>query len=403
MILLKFFINGIAKKREYKMKINSVNILKFIEFICFDNPYFNCKRKFEIIYTILYTDIKGWRIKMEIFLPLIMFIIGIGVIIKGGDIFVDSAMWIAEVTGIPKMIIGATIVSLATTLPEFFIASVATIMGAPEIAVGNAIGAIICNTGLVLAISMIAMPVEVEKDRFMPRAFMMIISMVLLLLFSTDGNINKLEGMILLSLFVYYVRKNIDAAKRTLEIPDDITISEKEINFKRRLKKREFAKHIIIFIIGAILIGCGASLLVVNAQIIARYYGVTEGIISLTILALGTSLPELTTVLTSIYKKESGVAVGNVIGANILNITMTIATSSILAKGGLILKSRNVYIFNTPFINFNQTILLDIPVALVLMLLVILPISTNGRYSKKNGIMLLSVYIAYISFLISII
>jgi len=403
MIPLKFFINGIAKKREYKMKINSVNILKFIEFICFNNPYFNCKRKFEIIYTILYTDIKGWRIKMEIFLPLIMFIIGIGVIIKGGDIFVDSAMWIAEVTGIPKMIIGATIVSLATTLPEFFIASVATIMGSPEIAVGNAIGAIICNTGLVLAISMIAMPVEVEKDRFMPRAFMMIISMVLLLLFSTDGNINKLEGMILLSLFVYYVRKNIDAAKRTLEIPDDIAISEKEINFKRRLKKREFAKHIIIFIIGAILIGCGASLLVVNAQIIARYYGVTEGIISLTILALGTSLPELTTVLTSIYKKESGVAVGNVIGANILNITMTIATSSILAKGGLILKSRNVYIFNTPFINFNQTILLDIPVALVLMLLVILPISTNGRYSKKNGIMLLSVYIAYISFLISII
>ena len=340
---------------------------------------------------------------MEIFLPIIMFILGIGVIIKGGDIFVDSAMWIAEVTGIPKMIIGATIVSLATTLPEFFIASVATFMGSPEIAVGNAIGAIICNTGLVLAISMIAMPVEVEKERFMPRAFMMIISMVLLLLFSTDGNINKLEGMILLSLLVYYGRKNIKAAKRTLEIPDDITISGEEINFKRRLKKREFAKHIIIFIIGAILIGCGASLLVVNAQIIARYYGVTEGIISLTIMALGTSLPELTTVLTSIYKKESGVAVGNVIGANILNITMTIATSSILAKGGLILRSRNIYIFNTPFINFNQTILLDIPVALVLMLLVILPISTNGRYSKKNGIMLLSVYIAYISFLILII
>lgn len=403
MIPLKFFINGIAKKREYKMKINLMNILKFIEFICFNNPYFNCKRKFEIIYIILYTDIRGWRIKMEIFLPIVMFILGIGVIIKGGDIFVDSAMWIAEVTGIPKIIIGATIVSLATTLPEFFVASVATIMGSPEIAVGNAIGAIICNTGLVLAISMIAMPVKVEKERFMPRAFMMIISMVLLLLFSTDGNINKLEGMILLSLFVYYVKKNIKAAKRTLEIPDDIAISEEEINFKRRLKKREFAKHIIIFIIGAILIGCGARLLVVNAQIIARYYGVTEGIISLTILALGTSLPELVTVLTSIYKKESGVAVGNVIGANILNITMTIASSSILAKGGLILKSRNVYIFNTPFINFNQTILLDIPVALVLMLLVILPISTNGRYSKKNGIMLLSVYIAYISFLILII
>ncbi len=120
-------------------------------------------------------------------------------------------------------------------------------------------------------------------------------------------------------------------------------------------------------------------------------------------MALGTSLPELTTVLTSIYKKESGVAVGNVIGANILNITMTIAASSILARGGLVLSSRNIHIFNTSFISFNQTILLDIPVALVLMLLIILPISTNGRYSKRNGIMLLSVYIIYISFLILII
>jgi len=340
---------------------------------------------------------------MEMFLPIVMFIIGIIVIIKGGDIFVDSAMWIAEITGIPKIIIGATIVSLATTLPEFFIASVATIMGSPEIAVGNAIGAIICNTGLVLAISMIAMPVEVEKKRFMPRAFMMVVSMVLLLLFSTDGNINRIEGVVLLGLLVYYIRKNIKGAKKSLEIPDETAITIDEISVRRRVKKREFAKHIVVFIIGAILIGCGARLLVVNAQIIARHYGVTEGVISLTIMALGTSLPELTTVLTSIYKKESGVAVGNVIGANILNITMTIAASSILARGGLVLSSRNIHIFNTSFISFNQTILLDIPVALVLMLLIILPISTNGRYSKRNGIMLLSVYIIYISFLILII
>ncbi len=276
-------------------------------------------------------------------------------------------------------------------------------MGSPEIAVGNAIGAIICNTGLVLAISMIAMPVEVEKKRFMPRAFMMVVSMVLLLLFSTDGNINRIEGVVLLGLLVYYIRKNIKGAKKSLEIPDETAITIDEISVRRRVKKREFAKHIVVFIIGAILIGCGARLLVVNAQIIARHYGVTEGVISLTIMALGTSLPELTTVLTSIYKKESGVAVGNVIGANILNITMTIAASSILARGGLVLSSRNIHIFNTSFISFNQTILLDIPVALVLMLLIILPISTNGRYSKRNGIMLLSVYIIYISFLILII
>ena len=134
-------------------------------------------------------------------------------------------------------------------------------MGSPEIAVGNAIGAIICNTGLVLAISMIAMPVEVEKKRFMPRAFMMVVSMVLLLLFSTDGNINRIEGVVLLGLFVYYIRKNIKGAKKSIEIPDETAMTIDEISVRRRVKKREFAKHIVVFIIGAILIGCGARLL----------------------------------------------------------------------------------------------------------------------------------------------
>ncbi len=335
---------------------------------------------------------------MEILLPILLFIIGIGVIIKGGDIFVDSAIWIAEVTGIPNIIIGATIVSLATTLPEFFISSIATVMGSPEIAVGNAIGAIICNTGLVLAILMIVMPVEVDKKNFMPKAFMMIISMVLLLLFSTDGNINKLEGIALLILLIYYGIENIKSAKKSMEIPSEVSITREVINIRSELKKREFAKNIFIFITGALLIWFGARLLVVNTQIIARYYGVRESLIGLTIMALGTSLPELVTVLTSISKKESGVAVGNIIGANMLNITMTIAISSILSRGGLVLGSRNIYIFNTPFISFNQTILLDIPVALVMMLLLILPISTNGKYTKKNGIMLLSVYVIYICF-----
>jgi len=328
---------------------------------------------------------------MEILLPILLFIIGIGVIIKGGDILVDSAIWIAEVTGIPNIIIGATIVSLATTLPEIFVASVATLMGSSEIAIGNSIGNIICNTGLVLAIPMIVRPVVVEKDTFMPRAFMMIISMVLLLLFSTDGNINRIEGIALLFLLIYYVRENIKSARKSIEASTEI-----EETIKLRVNKKEFAKHISIFIIGALLIWIGARLLVVNAQTIAEYYGIREGVISLTIMALATSMPELITVLTSISKNESGVAVGNIIGANILNITMNIAISSILAKGGLVLSSRNVYIFNTPFISFNQTILLDIPVALVMMLLLILPISTNGKYSKRNGIMLLSVYILYI-------
>lgn len=336
---------------------------------------------------------------MEIILPIILFILGAVIIIKGGDLFVDAAIWMAKVTGIPDIIIGATVVSLATTLPEFFVSTIATVSGSPEIAIGNAIGSIICNTGLILAISMMIMPVKVEKKSFMSKAFLMIASTVLLLLFSTNGNINRLEGAVLAGILVYYIIQNKKEAQMSLEINDEVASTMVEESVKAKLNKKEVSKNIIMFIVGTLFIIVGANLLVNNAQIIAKYFEVPEAIISLTVVALGTSLPELVTALTSISKKQGGVGVGNIIGANILNIVMIVSTCGIISKDGLSLTSRNIEFFGRKFINFHQTILLDIPVALVLMLLVILPITTYGKYTKKNGAMLLSVYVFYIGFL----
>ena len=335
---------------------------------------------------------------MEIILPIVLFIIGLVVIIKGGDLFVDSAIWVAKVTGIPNIIIGATIVSLATTLPELFVSTIATIGGSPDIAIGNAIGSIICNTGLILAISMIFMPGRVDKNSFMPKAFIMVISTILLLLFSTNGNINIIEGLMLLLVLIYYIRQNLKEAKQSMGSSSEAAVAVEESSIEKPTKKI-IAKNVVMFICGAALIVIGANLLVDNAQIIAKYFNVPEGIVSLTVVALGTSLPELVTAITSIMKKEGGVAVGNIIGANILNITMIVATCGIISKDGLVINARNLLIGDTRFVNFHQTLLLDIPVALVMMLLIIMPVMLKGKYTKKNGIALLSVYVLYIGFL----
>ena len=336
---------------------------------------------------------------MEIILPIVLFVLGAVVIIKGGDLFVDAAIWMAKVTGIPDIIIGATVVSLATTLPEFFVSTIATINGSSDIAIGNAIGSIICNTGLILAISMMIMPVNVEKKSFMKKAFLMIISTVLLLLFSTNGTINRFEGFLLIGILIYYIYQNKKEAKSSLELSDETAATITNECVKLKPEKKEIIKYISMFIIGTVFIIIGANLLVENAQVIAKYLGVPEAIISLTVVALGTSLPELVTALTSISKKQGGVGVGNIIGANILNIVMIVSTCGIISKDGLVLTSRNIEFLGKSFINFDQTILLDIPVALVMMLLVILPITTYGKYSKKNGVALFGVYAFYIGFL----
>ena len=336
---------------------------------------------------------------MEVIIPILVFILGAVILIKGGDLFVDAAIWMAKVTGLPDIIIGATVVSLATTLPEFFVSTIATISGSPDIAIGNAIGSIICNIGLILAISMMIMPVKIDKTSFMSKTFLMIVSTVALLLFATNGTVDRVEGFILIAIFIYYVIENKKEAERTLELSGEIASTMTQEKVRLKPNRKEISKYFIMFIVGTIFFIVGAYLLVNNAQVIAKHFKVPEAIISLTVVAFGTSLPEFVTALTSISKKQGGVGVGNIIGANILNIVMIISTCGIISKDGLVLTVRNIDFFGRTFVNFHQTILLDIPVALVLMLLVILPVTTYGRYTKKNGAMLFGVYVFYIGFL----
>ncbi len=327
-----------------------------------------------------------------IYITLLLFLVGLVVIIKGGDMFVSAAVWVATITGIPTIIIGATIVSLATTLPELFVSAFASSTGSPDIAVGNAVGSVICNIGLILSISILFAPSQINKKLFSQKGLLMIVSTILVLIFSVDFSISEREGLILLSILAVFIWLNLR----------QLTVSNILVDNKSSYKKvssKEVIINIVKFVLGTIFIIIGAQLLVNNGKTIAEYYNVPEKIISLTLIAIGTSLPELTTSITSIIKGHEGISVGNIIGANILNNTMIIGTASITAKGGLIISKDNISLFGRVYENIPQTLYIDLPVALSLMLILIISGIYNNKLKRATGIILILIYISYLSFL----
>lgn len=322
-----------------------------------------------------------------------MFIIGLVLIVKGGDLFVDAASWLAEVSGIPKFIIGATVVSLATTLPELLTSLFATIHGtnlaetgmmkeAAEYlttAAGNAIGSVTANIGLIMAISLICIPSEVKRRDFAPQAFMMILSSVVLSIFAfTQKSISILPSIILLVIFAVFMYNNIRMAMR------DRTVTMVEISSDTTLKGSEIAGNVAKFIIGAAAIVIGADVLVNYGVKIAEKSGVPANIIAITMIAIGTSLPELVTTLTAIAKKQSSLSVGNIIGANIFDLTLILSICSFVSGGRLEVEA--------------STYMIDLPVSLLVGLIAVLPPLITKKFYRKQGIALMVVYIGYVVF-----
>lgn len=327
-----------------------------------------------------------------IYITLLLFLTGLIIIIKGGDLFVDAAVWFATITGIPTIIIGATIVSLATTLPELFVSVLASSTGSPDMAIGNAVGSTICNIGLILSTSILFAPSVVNRKLFSEKGSLMIASTILLLIFSLDATITKSEGVVLFVILAVFIWLNLKHLKGS-----NILVDNKNLEKKANTKK--ILINIAKFAVGTIFIIIGAQLLVDNGKTIAVYYNVPEKIISLTLIALGTSLPELTTSITAIVKGHEGISVGNIIGANILNNTMILGTASITTKSGLIISKGDISLFGKVFENIPQTLYVDLPVSLSLMLVLIISGVYNRKLKRTTGVVLLSIYIAYLAFL----
>ncbi|HAL63820.1 MAG TPA: transporter [Clostridiales bacterium] len=309
---------------------------------------------------------------MERALVIFLFLAGLLLIIKGGDFFVDSAVWFAEALNVPKFIIGATIVSFATTLPELLVSLFASLEGKNVMAAGNAIGSVSANLGLIMGISLLCIPAAVKRREFAFKGILMAATCLFLWLFSRDGNISIFESIIMLLFFIIFMTENTLSAKKNMSLSE-----------KNEIDKKDMGKNIVLFIIGIAGIVLGSQLMVDNGSEIARMFGISEGIISVTIIAIGTSLPELVTTLTAISKKQSSLSVGNIIGANIIDLAVILPVCA-LAGGGAPVEM--------------QTYAIDIPVCLGIILLSITPPLLFGKLFRSQGALMLVCYAIYIGY-----
>jgi cation:H+ antiporter len=307
---------------------------------------------------------------MGLGMTLLVFSIGLIMIVKGGDWFLDATIWIAEKTGVSYGIIGATLVSLATTLPEFFVSTIASKEGFSDIAIGNALGSYICNIAFIVGVCSLIKPIKINDKIFGLKGVMMLGYLCIFYIFASDGLISQSEGKILVSLIFIFILTNIFEYKKNRN-------KGKKINTSPN-KKGEVTLICLKFIIGALLIVYGADLLVDTGVEIANILKIPKQVISLTLLAVGTSLPELVTALTSIVKGHQNISVGNILGANIINISIVIGASALVSQEGLLIS--------------RQTLILDIPMASIVALIFIIAGIYTEKINRFVGVALLSIY-----------
>ncbi len=314
---------------------------------------------------------------MHTFLVFLLFVLGLLCIIKGGDWFVDAAAWIARVSGIPSFIIGATIVSLATTLPEILVSVMAAAKGSVDMATGNAIGSVTANTGMILAVSLIFMPAVVDRRKYLPKSLIFLISIVLLWALSLSGEMTVVGAVVMIAVFAVFIFENVHEAKR--ELGTSVETREKPTG-------KDIGKNLALFLLGAAGIVIGSRLLVDNGTVIATdILHIDERIISLTMVAIGTSLPELVTTITAIVKKQSSLSVGNIVGANIIDTLLILPLCSFISGGSLPMESSTLWI--------------DLPVCFLVAVITIVPMLVRGRFSRWQGIAALLTYVGYIAYI----
>lgn len=319
--------------------------------------------------------------EFPIWVNILLLLLGLAIVTKGADRFVDSAVAIADRTGVTKVIIGATIVSLGTTLPEFNVSVMAGFLNRPQTTMGDTIGSTIFNIGLVLGICLLIKPIAVARKLYWQQGAIMLLAGVVIVLLSIDGHLSRWDALILtagLAGYIYFsikqaraarknTRENMGGVEQTLE-----TVATPVYTMRRAA---------MWFVLGAAAVVVGATLIVQNAVVVAQWLGIPELVISLTVVALGTSLPELVTALTATTKGHGEITVGNMIGANILDIFWVRGLGGI---GFFLLPVK------------RQTMIFDYPVMLILMALLVIFGATSKQLARWEGGVLLTIYGTYL-------
>ena len=301
----------------------------------------------------------------------ILFMVGLILICIGGDRLVDAAVAIARKLGIPQIVVGATIVSLGTTLPEVLVSTTAAFDGSAAIAAGNAFGSIICNTALIAGLTQTIRPTKkVEVSSLLWRSGFFFAVLIAMNVYGyVTGAYGRPVGIMLLLLFGLYAYLNIRRSGSEGEDSQEEGKNQ-EVSVPRQL---------LVLVICAGLLYLGANLLVDNGIFIANAIGVPERVIAVTFIALGTSLPELVTSIVSLIKGYGNVGLGNVIGANILNMLLVIGIPA--AVEGIPLE--------------RSAVTVDMPLSLLVMAILLVPILIRKRSSRVQGAALLCIYVAY--------
>ena len=310
-------------------------------------------------------------------IPVLLFIVGLLFLIKGGDWFVDGASALARRFHLPELLIGATVVSIGTTLPEDMVSTMSALSGHGEIAYGNAIGSVICNAALIAAITIAVRPGKVDpKTLKIPVLFFFAAAAVYCVAAYGFGKFTRPMGLIMLAMFVAYMAANVIQMKNA---PAEQHDDEEEA--------MPLPKMLVLLVAGAVLIAVGANLLVDNGTLIAQALGVPESVIALTFVALGTSLPELVTAITSLIKGHSDLSLGNVVGANVFNLVLVSGVSITLAPFTV---PQSATIFG-----MNSSLVLELPVMLAVMVLLTVPALLKGKLSRAQGVALLVIYAVF--------
>ncbi len=316
---------------------------------------------------------------------LLIVIVGFVLIIFGGNFFVDSAIWLSKVLKIPPIIIGATIVSIGTTLPEICVSIMAAIKGSSATALGNATGSPLVNEILILGIILAFSVAFTNPKSYAPKAIILTSSVVLLGLFvGFDQTLGLVDGIILLAIFAFFMAYSIFEAKK-----NPLVQLEEE-----KGKKENPIFMIAMFVVGAIAIALGSACLVDGVSSFAYKVRISEQLIAITVVALGTSLPELVTAITSLKKGNPALSIGNIIGANIINITLICGVSAIILffKNG----QGAVFASNKDFIDY----IISTIIILVGLAVIFVPIFTKRRTFKVQGVSLIAIYTVYLGYLI---
>ncbi len=314
------------------------------------------------------------------FTTILLFVVGLILLIKGGDWFVDGATGIAKRFRIPDLLIGATVVSIGTTLPEVMVSATSAFGGHGEIAYGNAIGSIICNTALIAAITIAIRPSKIDrKSLILPVCFFFGAAVLYSAVAYFFGEFARWVGIVLLVIFAVYIGISVRSALKSAKY-DETTLDEPH-------EKKGLALDIVLLVIGAAIIAFGADLLVDNGIIIAKALGVPESVIGLTFIAIGTSLPELVTAITSLIKGHGALSLGNIIGANFFNL--------VLVSGVSVTISPFAIPSGKMLFGINSSLVIDIPVMLAVMALLTVPSLISKKLTRTQGILLMVIYAAF--------